>query len=80
MGLETGAVKDQFEVIKWDSVKGFYEMWNQDLDVVKAFKYSGEWFYQELARKIGEEKMQHYVSFNHYGNENISGGLDKLLA
>lgn len=78
VGLETGAVKDQFEVFKWDSVKRFYEMWNQDLDMVKAFKYSGVWFYQELARKIGEEKMQHYISLNHYGNENISGGIDKF--
>lgn len=78
VGLETGAVKDQFEVFKWDSVKRFYDSWNQDLDMVNAFKYSGVWFYQELARRIGEEKMQHYISINHYGNENISGGIDKF--
>lgn len=78
VGLETGAVKDQFEVFKWDSVKRSYEMWNQDLDMVKAFKYSGVWFYQKLARKIGEEKMQQYISLNHYGNENISGGIDRF--
>lgn len=78
VGLETGAVKDEFEVFKWDSVKRFYDMWNQDLDMVKAFKYSGVWFYQELARRIGEEKMQHFISLNLYGNENISGGLDKF--
>lgn len=78
VGLETGTVKDQFEVFKWDSVKRFYDMWNQDLDMMKAFKYSGVWFYQELARKIGEDKMQHYISLNHYGNENITGGIDKF--
>ncbi|MBK7632657.1 MAG: class D beta-lactamase [Ignavibacteriales bacterium] len=78
VGLETGAVKDQFEVFKWDSVKRFYDMWNQDIDMVNAFKYSAVWFYQELARKIGEEKMQHYISLNHYGNENISGGIDRF--
>lgn len=76
VGLETGAVKDEFEVFKWDSVKRFYDMWNQDFDMVNAFKYSAVWFYQELARKIGEEKMQHYISKNHYGNEDISGGID----
>jgi beta-lactamase class D len=78
VGLETGAVKDEFEVFKWDSVKRFYESWNQDLDMVKAFKYSGVWFYQELARKIGEKKMQHYISLNEYGNEDISGGIDRF--
>ena len=34
------------------------------------------WYYQELARRIGEEKMQYYISKNHYGNEDISGGID----
>jgi beta-lactamase class D len=78
VGLETSAVKDEFEVFKWDSVKRFYDSWNQDLDMVKAFKYSGVWFYQELARKIGEKKMQHYISLNEYGNEDISGGIDRF--
>jgi len=78
VGLETGSVKDEYEVFKWDSVKRFYDMWNQDLDMVNAFKYSAVWFYQELARRIGEEKMKYYISNNHYGNENISGGIDKF--
>ena len=78
VGLETGAVKDEFEVFKWDSVIRFYDSWNKDLDMVNAFKYSAVWFYQELARKIGEEKMQHYISLNGYGNEDISGGIDRF--
>ncbi|MFZ1518510.1 MAG: class D beta-lactamase [Ignavibacteriaceae bacterium] len=76
VGLETGAVKDQFEVFRWDSVQRFYNSWNQDLDMVNAFRYSGVWFYQELARRIGIEKMQKFISDNNYGNENISGGID----
>ncbi len=78
VALETGVITDEFEVIKWDSVKRFYDKWNQDLDMVNAFKYSAVWYYQELARRIGEEKMQYYISKNHYGNENISGGIDKF--
>lgn len=78
VGLETGAVKDEFEIFKWDSVNRFYDSWNQDLDMVKAFKYSGVWYYQELARRIGEEQMQHYISLNQYGNKNISGGIDRF--
>ena len=76
IGLETGAVKDEFEIFKWDSINRSYDSWNQDLDMVKAFKYSGVWYYQELARRIGEKKMQKYISSNHYGNEDISGGID----
>lgn len=76
VGLELGVVKDEFEVFKWDSVKRSYDSWNQDLDMVKAFKFSGVWYYQELARRIGEKNMQKHISLNHYGNENISGGID----
>ena len=78
VGLETGFVKDEFEVFKWDSVKRFYDKWNKDLDMVNAFKYSSVWYYQELAKRIGLKKMQKYISENHYGNEDISGGIDQF--
>lgn len=78
VGLETQAVKNEFEVFKWDSVKRFYDKWNQDIDMVNAFKYSAVWFYQQLARRIGEENMRHYITINHYGNKDISGGIDKF--
>lgn len=74
--LESGAIKDEYEIIQWDSVKRFYDMWNQDLNLSQAIKYSAVWFYQELARRIGEEKMKEYITLNHYGNEDITGGID----
>lgn len=74
--LESGVIKDENEIIKWDGVKRSYDKWNQDLNLALAFKYSAVWFYQELARRIGEERMQEYVNQNHYGNEDISGGID----
>jgi len=74
--LESGVIKDDNEIIKWDSVKRFYDMWNQDLNLALAYKYSAVWFYQELARKIGEERMKNYVEMNNYGNKDISGGID----
>lgn len=76
VGLETGVVKNEFEVFKWDSVMRFYDKWNQDMDMENAFKYSAVWYYQELARRIGHEKMKKYIMDNHYGNEDISGGID----
>ena len=44
----------------------------------KAFKYSAVWFYQEIARRIGEKRMQEYVNKNDYGNMNINGGIDRF--
>ena len=76
--LETGAVKVENEITKWDSVKRSYDTWNQDLDMKRAYKYSAVWFYQELARRVGYDKMKYYIEANHYGNENINGGIDKF--
>jgi len=74
--LESGVFKDENEIIKWDGVERFIQSWNQNLNLKQAFKFSAVWFYQELARRIGEEKMQEYITLNHYGNEDISGGID----
>ena len=74
--LESGVIKDENVIIKWDGVDRGYSNWNQDLDLALAFKYSAVWFYQELARRIGGKRMQEYVNHNHYGNEDISGKID----
>jgi beta-lactamase class D len=78
VALETGVMPDENEIIKWDGVKRAYEKWNQDLDMRKAFKYSAVWFYQEVARRIGEKRMQEFINKNNYGNMNISGGIDRF--
>ena len=76
VALETGVIKDENEIIKWDSVDRGYEQWNKDNNLRSAFKYSVVWFYQELARRIGQERMQKYIDTAGYGNQNINGGID----
>ncbi|MGH8726962.1 MAG: penicillin-binding transpeptidase domain-containing protein [Burkholderiales bacterium] len=36
------------------------------------------WYYQELARRIGRERLQAYVDRFEYGNQNISGRIDQF--
>jgi beta-lactamase class D len=36
------------------------------------------WYYQELARRVGEERMNAYVLKAGYGNMDISGGIDRF--
>ena len=76
IALETGAIKDENEMITWDGKKRFVKEWNQDHNLKSAIKYSVVWFYQELARRIGKEKMQHWVDTSQYGNQNIGGEID----
>lgn len=79
VGLETGVIKDENFVIKWDGVKiNFGENWNQDHTLKSAIKYSVLWYYKELARRVGEEKMLYYLNKADYGNEDISGGIDNF--
>jgi beta-lactamase class D len=76
IGLETGVIKDENFSLKWDGVKRDIESHNRDHNLRSAFKYSVVWFYQEVARRIGEKKMQYYIDLTNYGNKDISGGID----
>ena len=79
IGLETGVIKDENFVIKWDGTD--YELfaeWNRDHTLKSAIKYSVVWYYKELARRVGEEKMQCFLDKLNYGNRDISGGIDNF--
>jgi len=77
IGLETGVIKDENFVIPWDSVNR-NPVWDKDHDLKTAFKNSTVWYFQELAKKVGEEKMKYWVEKAYYGNATITGGIDKF--
>lgn len=78
IGLETGVIKDENFIIPWDSVKRRIQSWNQDQDLKTAFKNSTVWYYQELARRVGSEKMKYWLDKSNYGNADTSGGIDQF--
>lgn len=82
IALETGVIKNDVDVLTWDGIKrGFgsspYILWNQDLNLRLAFKYSAVWFYQVLARRIGHQRMQDFINQIEYGNQNI-GNIEDI--
>ena len=78
IGLETGVIPDENYVIKWDGTHYDVPSWNQDHTLKTAIQNSVVWYYQELARRVGSEKMQYYVDAAQYGNQNISGQIDNF--
>lgn len=76
VGLETGVIRDENFVIPWDSVIRYYPTWNSDHDLKTAFKNSTVWYYQELARRVGGQKMKYWLDKANYGNADTSGGID----
>lgn len=78
IGLETGVIEDENFIIRWDSLDRGYSSWNKDQTLASALKYSAVWYYQELARRVGEERMQEWINKTGYGNQQIGGGIDQF--
>jgi beta-lactamase class D len=78
IGLETGVVPDASFTLKWDGQPWPVEAWNRDHDLRSAMRDSVVWYYQELARRVGPERMQRWVAALRYGNQDISGGIDRF--
>lgn len=67
IGLETGRIVDENMVIPWDGTTRDVTAWNKDLSMADAFKASAVPYYQEVARRIGKDTMQHYLDSLGYG-------------
>lgn len=78
VALETGVIADETSVIRWDGVERDRTELNQDLDLQSSFRVSAVPHFQELVRRVGEERMQHYLDLVGYGNQTISGGADQF--
>jgi beta-lactamase class D len=79
IALETGVVEDpDKDVFKWDGETRSIEAWNKDHTLRSAILVSAVPVYQEIARRIGQERMQKYVDLFDYGNRDIGGGIDQF--
>lgn len=75
ISLDSKVINDENVVIKWDGKERQNPAWNKDTNMRDAFKNSTVWFYQELARRVGETRMRNLIEKAHYGNCDITGGI-----
>jgi len=68
IALDAGVISSVDEVIPWDGTVRFLDAWNRDQTMRSAFPISCVWFYQELARRVGNEGYLDYLSSLNYGN------------
>jgi beta-lactamase class D len=78
IGLETGKIFDEKMIIKWDGVTRDRAELNKDMTMEEAFKISSVPYYQEVARRIGRDTMQHWLDTLAYGNKNIGAAIDSF--
>ncbi|MEP6466248.1 MAG: penicillin-binding transpeptidase domain-containing protein [Parafilimonas sp.] len=82
IGLQTGVITNEKMVIPWDGVVRADTNWNKNLTMEQAFKLSAVPYYQEVARRIGKDTMQHWLdSIGYaakYGQPEIHNDLDSF--
>lgn len=76
IGLETKIADDENFIIKWDGVERPNKVWNKDHTLASAMEFSVVPYYQELARRIGSNKMQKFLNEFDYGNKKIGKATD----
>lgn len=77
IALETGAVKDEHEIIPWitdyDTVKyGHRPDIYHSMSMKEAFRLSAGWAYIELAKRIGKDRYGDILTQIGYGNVDLS--------
>jgi beta-lactamase class D len=77
-GLETGVLKDENHLMRWDGKPGLLDAWNKDQTLKTAVRDSVVWYFKRVAQGIGEKRMKEYLHRVQYGNEDISGGLTEF--
>lgn len=76
IGLSTGAVKSVDEVLPYGGQPQAFKHWEQDMSLRDAIRISNVPVYQELARRIGIQRMSNAVNRLEYGTGNIGSVVD----
>ena len=76
IALEEGIVKNADEIIKWDGHKWQFKSWNKDQSIRTALPISCVWFYQELAKRTGNDKYLKWLKKLNYGNMQTGKDID----
>ncbi|WP_168427348.1 class D beta-lactamase [Candidatus Colwellia aromaticivorans] len=84
IALDLGVIKNTKQVLTYDEKSYPKQVWWPSVwklphyDLTTAFKYSMVAIYRQLATDIGEKSMSSYLNKMHYGNQDISSGLDNF--
>ena len=78
IGLDVGAVKDVEEILPYGGKPQWKKEWEHDMGLREAIKISNVPVYQELARRVGIERMREGVKKLGYGNTEIGSTIDRF--
>ncbi len=67
-GLETGVVRSASELWKYNGERVGQQAGRKDMDLGAALLESSEWYFREVARKIGAKRLRELVAKISYGS------------
>lgn len=76
IGLELGELVSTEHEFKWDGQQYLIAAWNQDHTLRSAMEVSCVPCFQQLARRIGEERMSEALRKLDYGNATLGAPID----
>ncbi len=78
IALETGAVRDQNEIVPYGGEPQPIKAWEKDMALGEAIRVSNVAVFQEIARRIGPARMQAGIDKLGYGNRRIGDVIDRF--
>jgi beta-lactamase class D len=78
IGLESGSIRDQHEVFKWDGKPKLRRAWERDHTLDTGMRESVVWMFQEIARRTGKARMKQGLAKLEYGNQDTGGAIDNF--
>ena len=83
IALQSGVAADANHFVKYDPAlklegQGPTGAWGRDHTLRSAFANSVVWYYQEIARRVGDARMSAFLRQFDYGDRDMSGGLDRF--
>lgn len=78
IALETGAVADETEVIPWGGHPQPISSWEKDMTLGAAMSASNVPVFQEVARRIGIKRYEHWLDRLDYGNGRVGQVVDRF--
>ncbi len=78
IGLSVGAVKSIDEILPYGGKPQPVKAWEKDMSLREAIAMSNVAIYQELARRIGLERMRDSMVKMRYGNGEIGAVVDRF--
>ncbi|MFZ4398495.1 MAG: class D beta-lactamase [Bacteroidales bacterium] len=79
IALETGIVKNEKTIFKWNGEKRKLAVWEKDLSFQEAFHLSCVPCYQEIAKKLGVRRMKDFLLKFNYGKMEVDSNTIDLF-